>query len=133
MHFRRRCDRQEAGYGERLWPPPTVTGEESQLRTISMKSFAGFIGGSAILVACGLSLGYSGDSTHNVAGGSGDSSTGGVYASPTVPAMKVDPTDMSMGATATFEPPAVTMATSFAAPTVKAQPAAGCVNNGQCP
>jgi len=132
MHFRRRCDRQGAGHGEGL-RPRSVTGEETQLRTISMKSFAGFIGGSAILVACGLSLGYSGESTNNVAGGSGDSSTGGAYASPTIPAMKVNPTDMSMGATATFEPPAVTMATSFAAPTVKAQPAAGCVNNGQCP
>ena len=70
-----------------------------------MKSFAGFIGGSAILVACGLSVGYSGESTHNVAGVSGDSSTGGAYASPTVPAMKVNPTDMSMGATATFSQP----------------------------
>ena len=67
MHFRRRCDRQGAGHGEGL-RPRSVTGEETQLRTISMKSFAGFIGGSAILVACGLSLGYSGESTNNVAG-----------------------------------------------------------------
>jgi len=99
---------------------------------ISIKSIAGFVGGGAIVVACGLSLAYSAD-TQNVAGGSGDSSTAGAYASPTVPAMKIDPTDQSLGATATAEPPAVTMATSFAAPTLKAQPPAGCVNNGQCP
>ena len=69
----------------------------------------------------------------NVAGGSGDSATGTAYVSPVVPTMKLDPTAMSMGATATAAPPASTMATSFASPTLKAPAAAGCVNNGQCP
>jgi hypothetical protein len=40
---------------------------------------------------------------------------------------------MKMGATATAAPPAATLATSVASPTMKATAAAGCVNNGQCP
>src|ERR1700752_4655488 len=72
-------------------------------------------------------------SPQNLAGGSGDSATGTSYVSPVVPTMSYDPTAMSMGATATAAAPATTLATSFASPTIKASPAAGCVNNGQCP
>jgi hypothetical protein len=47
--------------------------------------------------------------------------------------MSIDPTNLKMGATVTASPPAATVATSFAAPTLKATAAPGCVNNGQCP
>jgi hypothetical protein len=40
---------------------------------------------------------------------------------------------MKLGGTATAAPPATTLATAMAAPTFKATPAPGCVNNGQCP
>ncbi|HEX3284543.1 MAG TPA: hypothetical protein VHT50_07765 [Mycobacterium sp.] len=72
-------------------------------------------------------------SAHTVAGGSGDSSTVGEYTSPTIPAMSVNPTAMTLGATATASPPQATMATEDATPSLKASPAPGCVNNGQCP
>jgi hypothetical protein len=98
------------------------------------KEIAGFVGGSAILVAIAMGLLYPDQPvTHDVAGGSGDSSTGGTYSSPVVPAMTIDPTNLKMGATVTASKPAETMATSFAAPTFKATAAPGCVNNGQCP
>jgi hypothetical protein len=98
------------------------------------KEVAGLIGGSAILVAIAMSFVQpSRPVTHDVAGGSGDSSTGGTYSSPVVPAMTIDPTNLKMGATVTAAKPAETMATSFAAPTYKATAAPGCVNNGQCP
>jgi hypothetical protein len=47
--------------------------------------------------------------------------------------MSVDPTAMNMVATATAAAPAATLATSVASPSLKASPAAGCVNNGQLP
>jgi hypothetical protein len=72
-------------------------------------------------------------SAHTVAGGSGDSSTVGEYTSPTIPAMSVNPTAMTLGATATASPPQATMTTEDAIPSLKASPAPGCVNNGQCP
>lgn len=101
-----------------------------------VKSFAGFVGGSAVVAAIAVSLVPSGAPTHtNVAGGSGDSPTTLLFTSPTIPAMSVDPTAMSMGSTVTAAPPATTMAVSAASasPTFKATAAAGCVNNGQCP
>jgi hypothetical protein len=104
------------------------------MRVVRTKTFAGLVGGSAILVAIGVNLIHPGEAvSHNVAGGSGDSATGTAYASPTVPAMSIDPTNLKVGATVTAAPPAATMATSFAAPTFKATAAPGCVNNGQCP
>ena len=72
-------------------------------------------------------------SPQNLAGGSGDSATGTAYVSPVVPAMSLNPTAEKLGVTATAAPPAATLATSFASPTLKATAAAGCVNNGQCP
>jgi len=103
------------------------------MRVMRTKELAGLVGGSAILAAIAISLVHPSDPvTHDVAGGSGDSSTG-TYSSPKVPAMTIDPTNLKMGATVTAAPPAQTVATSFAAPTLKSPPAAGCVNNGQCP
>jgi hypothetical protein len=40
---------------------------------------------------------------------------------------------MSTGSTITAGPPATTLATEMASPSVKATAAPGCVNNGQCP
>jgi hypothetical protein len=92
------------------------------------------LGSSAIIAAAILVATHpDAPSPQNLAGGSGDSATGTSYVSPVVPTMSVDPTAMKMGATATAAPPAATLATSFASPTLKASPAAGCVNNGQCP
>ncbi|MDT5069439.1 MAG: hypothetical protein QOK02_5594 [Mycobacterium sp.] len=101
------------------------------MTVMRVKEVAGLVGGSAILVA--IVLGFAHPVFHDVAGGSGDSSTSGTYSSPVVPAMTIDPTNLKMGATVTATKPAETMATSFAAPTFKATAAPGCVNNGQCP
>jgi hypothetical protein len=104
------------------------------MRTQQLTRLSAALAGSAIIAAAAMVLSHPGASSpQNVAGGSGDSATGGTYTSPTAPAMSVDPTAMKMGATATAAPPAATLATSFASPTLKASPAAGCVNNGQCP
>jgi hypothetical protein len=98
------------------------------------RSLALIVGIAAILAAIALCLIQSGLATSgNLAGGSGDSSTGGTYTQPSVPAMSVDPTNMKMGATATATTPATALATMEASPTLKATPAPGCVNNGQCP
>jgi hypothetical protein len=98
------------------------------------KSFALVFGIAAIAAAIALCLFYSGvTSSGNVAGGSGDSSPPGTYTQPAVPAMSVDPTNMTLGATATQSAAATALATSVASPTFKATAAAGCVNNGQCP
>jgi hypothetical protein len=87
------------------------------------------------MIAFGTGLGLNMEAlpAANLAGGSGDSSTVGQYTSPAVPAMSVDPTAMTLGATATASPPRATEAIPEASPSVKASPAAGCVNNGQCP
>jgi hypothetical protein len=104
------------------------------MRTQRLTRLSAGLGGFAIIAAVAVVLTHPGASSpQNVAGGSGDSPTGGTYASPTVPAMSVNPTAMTMGGTATAAPPAATLATSFASPTLKASAAAGCVNNGQCP
>ena len=97
-----------------------------------VKPLSALAGMAAIGVAIAVNLGPT-TTANVVAGGSGDSSTVGEYTSPSVPAMSVNPTAMSLGATATASPPKPTMATSEATPTLKASPAPECVNNGQCP
>jgi len=104
------------------------------MRTQRLRRFSVGLGAGAIVAAALIVLTHTNSMVpQNIAGGSGDSATGGTYVSPVVPAMSYDPTAMSMGATATAAPPATTLATSFASPTIKASAAAGCVNNGQCP
>jgi hypothetical protein len=102
------------------------------MKVARIRSLGALTGLAAVGAAIVLNLGPA-MSAENVAGGSGDSSTVGEYTSPTVPAMSVNPTAMSLGATATDGPPQATMATEDASPTLKASPAPGCVNNGQCP
>jgi hypothetical protein len=104
------------------------------MHTQRLTRISAALGGGAIILAVGLVMTYPDiASPRNVAGGSGDSATGTSYVSPVVPTMSIDPTAMKMGATATAIAPAETLATSFASPTLKAPPAAECVNNGQCP
>jgi hypothetical protein len=104
------------------------------MKSQRLTRFSAGFGMAAVITATALVATHPGNTTpSNLAGGSGDSATGGTYVSPVVPAMKIDPTAMSMGATATAVAPATTEATSFASPTLKATAAAGCVNNGQCP
>ena len=95
-----------------------------------IKPLAAVAGLAAIAVAVNLG---STATTHDVAGGSGDSSTVGEYTSPTITAMSVDPTAMKLGATATAVAPKATLATADATPSLKASAAPECVNNGQCP
>jgi hypothetical protein len=97
--------------------------------------FAAAVGLGAVVVALATTATESGSSppAHSVAGGSGDSATGTSFVQPTVPAMDIDPTNMSMGATATDTAPATAPVTAMASPTFKASPEPGCVNNGQCP
>jgi hypothetical protein len=97
------------------------------------KSLALIVGIAAIMVAITLCVIQSGVTTGNLAGGSGDSSTGGTYTQPSVPGMTVDPTNMKMGSTMTETTPSTALASMEASPTFKATPAPGCVNNGQCP
>jgi hypothetical protein len=97
-----------------------------------IKPIAALTGLAAVAIAIGLNFG-AGATESNVAGGSGDSSTVGEYTSPVVPAMSNNPTAMTLGATATAGPPSAMEQTADASPTYKASPAAGCVNNGQCP
>jgi hypothetical protein len=96
-----------------------------------IKGLAAAVGIAAVGVAVAVNLAPT--TATIVAGGSGDSSTVGEYTSPAVPAMSVNPTAMTLGATATAEPPKATLASAEATPSVKASPAPGCVNNGQCP
>ena|SRR5215475_1083628 len=104
------------------------------MRTQRLTRISAALGGVAVVMAVGLVVTHpDAASPRNVAGGSGDSATGTSYVSPVVPTMSIDPTAMKMGATATAVAPAETLATSFASPTLKSPPAAGCVNNGQCP
>lgn len=102
------------------------------MNVIRLKPLAAATGFGAIAVAVAVNLGSAGSAIH-LAGGSGDSSTVGEYTSPTLPVMSVDPTAMNLGSTATAGPPKATMAIADATPTLKASPAPGCVNNGQCP
>ena len=67
-----------------------------------------------------------------VAGGSGDSATNTSYVQPTASAMKLPSTVVDKPEITNEEAP-TTLAIPMAAPTYKATPAPGCVNNGQCP
>jgi hypothetical protein len=99
-----------------------------------IRSLAAVVGGGAIIAAVVLDFAYPDDASfRTVAGGSGDSATGTVFVSPVVPTMKLGATADTKVLTATSPPPATTLATSFASPTVTATPAPTCVNNGQCP
>src|ERR1700754_3276597 len=95
--------------------------ERCRMHVARVKPLAALVGMAAIGVAIAVNLGPT--TANLVAGGSGDSSTVGEYTSPTVPAMSVNPTAMSLGATATASPPKATMVTSEATPTLKASPA----------
>jgi hypothetical protein len=95
------------------------------MKVARIKSVATLAGIAAVGAAIALNLGPA-LKANNVAGGSGDSSTSGEYSSPTIPAMSVNPTAMTLGATATAAPPQATMATEDATPTLKASPAPGC-------
>jgi hypothetical protein len=97
-----------------------------------IKPLAAVAGFAAIGVALVVNLGSTA-AAHDVAGGSGDSSTVGEYTSPTITAMSIDPSAMNLGATATAGPPKATPATAEATPSLKASAAPECVNNGQCP
>ena len=77
----------------------------------------------AASIACGALV---------VAGGSGDSATGTTYVQPTASAMKLPSTVVDKPEITNEEAP-TTLAIPMAAPTYKATPAPGCVNNGQCP
>jgi small neutral amino acid transporter SnatA (MarC family) len=99
-----------------------------------MTTAASLLGGGAIIAAVAINLMHPNDgSSQTLAGGSGDSATGTSYVSPVAPTMTVGPTAMTLAGTVTATAPATKMATSFAAPTLKATAAPGCVNNGQCP
>jgi hypothetical protein len=103
------------------------------MNIIRVKVFSAAMGCCALLAAALLTVIYPEQTSHYVAGGSGDSATTTVYTQPQVPAMKLNPNAMNLGGTATAAAPAATLATSMAAPTYKATPAPECVNNGQCP
>ena len=96
-----------------------------------IKGWAAAVGIAAVGVAVAVNLAPA--TATVLAGGSGDSSTVGEYTSPAVPAMSVNPTAMTLGATATAKAPPATLASAEATPSVKASPAPECVNNGQCP
>jgi len=84
-----------------------------------MKVLAALAGGSALIASVVVMLGNGGDNYRNNAGGSGDSSATGTYVQPTIKAMTVNPTGMSLGATTTTT---VELAVIPAAsPTVKAK------------
>lgn len=97
------------------------------------KKFSAAMGGCALLAAAALNFIHPHQTFRTVAGGSGDSATTTMYTQPTVPAMSLDPTGMKLGGTATAGPPPSTLLTASATPTLKASPAPGCINNGQCP
>jgi hypothetical protein len=92
-----------------------------------MKSLASVVGGASIVAAIGVCLlNSTASKTDHIAGGpSDDGSTTGRYTQPVLPAMSLNPTDLSTGATATAQTPAATLATSAAAPTFKATPPPG--------
>ena len=84
-----------------------------------VKVLAALAGGSALIASVVVMLGNGGDNYRNNAGGSGDSSATGTYVQPTIKAMTVNPTGMSLGATTTTT---VELAVIPAAsPTVKAK------------
>jgi hypothetical protein len=97
-----------------------------------IKLVAATLGGGAIIAAAAVSTLDAGAEHQSVAGGSGDSATGTSYVQPTASAMKLPSTVVETSEITNDEAP-TQLATPMAAPTVKATPAPGCVNNGQCP
>lgn len=97
------------------------------------KMFSAAVGGCALLAAVLLNITSTDHTSRYVAGGSGNSATTTAYTQPTVPAMSLNPTAMTLGTTIKAAPPGTTIPTSAASPSVKAPAPAGCVNNGQCP
>jgi hypothetical protein len=101
-----------------------MTADQTLAEGSRVKLFAAVIGGCAVVAMGALSAAYdlqtANSGTDLAGGGSGDSATGTSYVQPNPPGMSFDPTAMNMGATATNAPPPATLATSFAAPTVKA-------------
>jgi hypothetical protein len=98
-----------------------------------IKLVAATIGCGAVVAAVAVvaSLGPSSQPI-SVAGGSGDSATGTTYVQPTASAMTLASTVVQRPEI-TNEAAPTTLGTPMAAPTYKATPAPGCVNNGQCP
>ena len=93
-----------------------------------MKSLACVVGGVSVVAAitvCLLDSAASPTPNDVAGGGSGDSATGTQYTQPVLPAMSLDPTGLSTGATATPNVPATTLAISVASPTFKATPPPG--------
>ena len=91
----------------------------------AMKSWAGLVGGGAVVAAAAVCLLHPGASAStDTASGSGDSATGTMYIQPVVPTMS-----MGASATAAVTPTVVTaaatLATSVASPTFKAAPPSG--------
>ena len=97
-----------------------------------IKVVAASIACGALVAGAVVSVMGPGAAPDVVAGGSGDSATGTTYVQPTASAMKLPATVVQTPET-TNEMAPTTLATPMAAPTYKATPAPGCVNNGQCP
>jgi len=97
-----------------------------------IKVLAATLGGAAVVAAAVVSGFSTNAPSHDVAGGSGDSSTTTSYVQPTASGMKLPATVVQAPETTNDEAP-TTLATALAAPTYKATAAPGCVNNGQCP
>jgi hypothetical protein len=101
-----------------------MTADQTQSEGTRVKLFAAVIGGCAVVAMGALSAAYdlqtANSGTDLAGGGSGDSATGTSYVQPNPPGMSFDPTAMNMGATATDAPAPTTLATPFAAPTLKA-------------
>jgi hypothetical protein len=114
---------------------PRIQQSETNVIDKRAKPLGALLGVSAVAVAVVMTTIGSGASAPAtaVAGGSGDSATGTSFVQPTVKAMSINPTDMSMGPTMTAAVPPTALATALATPTFKAAPEPGCVNNGQCP
>jgi hypothetical protein len=110
-----------------------TSSQRQKLSVTRAKNFSAAMGSCVLLGAVLLNIIQPDQASRNVAGGSGDSATTTVYTQATVPAMSIDPTAMSLGRTFTAAPPPSTLATAKASPALKASPAPGCVNNGQCP
>ena len=88
------------------------------MRHTRLKTLARVLGATAIVAAIALCLQHR-ETDKVIAGGPGDSATGTQYTSPVVPAMSLNPTNMSVGATA-IATTSVTAIASMASPTLKA-------------
>jgi glycerol uptake facilitator-like aquaporin len=122
------------GFGDRRVERIRVIREPSRLNSLTwIKTLSTALGVCALLIAIILDVTHPDRTSPNLAGGSGDSPATSMYAQPTVPAMSLTASGMTLGKTATAATPAATLATSVASPTFRASPAPTCVNNGQCP